>query len=156
MSKRELKQRIRLMYLLLVFPIVLVACGVAAGGPSHPGSIMAFLTNPTVEAIAGAFIAGLSAMLPYIQLRLKAMPTSESVKITGPLGFLLDCLTWYQKDILKVAQLVNLTLDTGSGEKITAKVQAGTTTIAGAAVGPTTNAPQPGAVEVTAKPAPGS
>lgn len=151
MSKKQFQQRITLMYVIVFMPALLVACVAASSGKeANGGGFFALITSPGFATLMGGIITGIGATLPLIQLWLKRMPTSESVKLTGPLGFILDVLTWYQKDILKVAKPVDLTLQTGT-ETVTAKVVPQTETVQGAAIGASPAPAAPGTTEVTVK-----
>lgn len=129
MSKKHFRRHLYAMYALLALPVLLVACAAATSGAATAsgGGLTAFLTSGNFPIIMGAFISGLGTMLPLIQLWLKKMPTTESVKFTGWFGAALDVLTWYQKDVIKSPNPVNLSLDsaapapaTSSGSGMTA------------------------------------
>ena len=53
----------------------------------------------TIPAWAQTIFFALITVLPAIQLVLKRIPTTASVKIGGFLGKILDILTFFQKDI---------------------------------------------------------
>lgn len=149
MSKKQFQQRMYLAYVIILLPVLLVACvATSTSNTSSPIGFWGFLTSPLAQAIGGAFIAGLAAMLPYIQLRLKAMPTTESVKIKGYLGLVLDILTWWQKDILKVAKPVALTLDS---TQVQATITPETESVKGPAIGSGPVTPGPVITVVQAK-----
>ena len=84
-------------------PVIMFAqdstSAIAASGTSDLLSNVFALVGKYIPTWVSTIIECLVVILPAIQFTLKKVPTTESVKIGGVLGWITDILTFFQKDI---------------------------------------------------------
>lgn len=93
-----------LMMTVLIFSSICVHAQVDSSFSLTAHTIVTALTTKFAWAnmiinVITVVVTVLVMILPAIQYVLKKVPTTESVKITGILGTLLNWATWWQKDI---------------------------------------------------------